>query len=321
VYCPQYCNANIQSNTVSNNKEIGSREVISLFYAHKFDELEEMAERLRRGKSRFHDGSWQLQFFYEAIGSHWRICDDFETASGTKFINEWIEKYPDSATPWIMRAQAYVNLAWKTRSGNYGREVTAQQWKGFRDSLVKAGEALSQAENLKPKDPHVYALYVTTAMGLNGPDIVSNHLFKMGVSIEPEYLPVYYARAIDLLPRWGGKPGALAAFATEAVSRLEPAKSDEIYASIAQYILFYTSLRETQEYDFSYDKIKRGSAELLKKYPNATGYLNGYCAFACLSKDKKLAQDLFNQIGEDWDQACWNTVTAFNLNRTWAFEK
>lgn len=319
IYCPHFCNAVVANNYISDNAEIGSRQVRNLLYKRKYAELEQMAARLRTRKYRFIDGNWQLVDFYKSLAYSYGSKETFEDAISTRRLDEWIKQNPESSTPWIAKAEAYTYLAWRARTGNFAAEVLAQNWKGFREKLLLAKEALAKAENLKPKDPHLYSVYLSTAMGLNAPDLVSEHLFNMGVSIEPGYLPLYYARAIALLPRWGGQQGALKAFASKAVERFEPGEADALYTRIAHAVLLYAGPRSTKDHDFSYERIKRGYPSILKAYPKATGYLDGYCAFACLNKDKKLARDLFEQIGEDWSQACWDTAKCFSSYKAWAF--
>ena len=58
----------------------------------------------------------------------------------------------------------------------------------------------------------------------------------------------------------------------------------------------------------------------MDRYPEASYYLNTYCIFASIYKDRDKARELFDKIGGSWDISAWVEEEHFKKFRDWAYE-
>lgn len=285
--------------------------------------MENIASRLRKQNSRFANGNWQLAHFYTALGEGWGDLKYFpQIKSG---FDDWIKKYPDSVTPRIALAGAYKAIAWKARGGGYAYEVSEKGWKDFKDNLKKAEKFLIEAEALNAPDPELYATWLTVGMGLGKTNKEMDALFEKGVAIEKYYWPLYAARANSILPRWGGKPGQLEAFARHAVELTQQKDGQILYFKIADAAIGMKNAEPQQfkKLGFSYKILQQAQDNLVKRYPdtNDNYLLNFSCFLACAYDDKDKAKNLFVQIGSNWGKSVWCDEDIFNKYKSWVLTK
>ncbi|MFH1369820.1 MAG: right-handed parallel beta-helix repeat-containing protein [Planctomycetota bacterium] len=321
IYHPRTKKAIISSNISEDNGEIEFVTLCEQLNSHKFDQLEETADRLRSQKSTFSNGNIQLSYFYRCLDDSLDHSKQNEDSS-IELINAWIKAKPDSITPRIVLAYFYDRIAWNARGGGWAKDVSEESWVVFREYNQKAWEVSTEAEKIARKDPHFYETYLEIAKGLSKSDEVTEDLFEKGIAIDREYYPIYIERAFGLMPRWGGKRGELAAFAQRSADRIGGDAGEIMYARIVASVLRYLLNPSAESFDdigFSCEEAKQGHIKILEKYPEATGYLNSYCLLACLCRDKDTAKTLFDRIGDGWDKSVWRKEVHFNSYRDWAY--
>jgi parallel beta-helix repeat protein len=292
--------------------------VRELLQAEKFHELELIASRLRTEKLRSRGGNWKLAYFYDYLGKNWvgygRPGKDWLL----EVFDRWIKARPESITPYVAMARAYVTFAWDGRGISLASDVSAEGWKTYRGMLGKAKAVLEQAGKLEMDDPEVYHLLMQAEEGNSERAI--NRLFEQGIAVEQAYLPLYYIRAQYLMPRWGGSRGKLKAFVEEAVELTRESEGESLYARLISQLFGSYSFEEFKKLGFSYERMKQGYADLLERYPDTRYYLTSYCRVASLYGDKKTARELFDRIGDDRDSTAWWSESDFNKYKRWAYE-
>ena len=323
IYYSYYAHITAKDNVVKNNGEINFRQLRDVFWEEKFDELEEEASKLRTEKRLFSNGNSQLQWFYHSLGEKWPGYKPSVEDKVFGILNRWIEKKPESVTPRIVLARAYLAYAWHARGGKFARDVPEYAWDIFHEKLEKAWEVLTEAEKLKGKDPELYRLFIMAGMGLNKSDREMDRLFKKGVEIDKTYYHLYSQRAVSLLPRWGGLPGQLKQFAEQSAELNKGEDGEILYAKIVgDTVTKFHNLGPDRfkALDFSYGRAQKGHILILNKYPEATYYLNTYCLLASIYMDKETARELFDKIGSDWECGVWSKEEHFNKHKSWAYE-
>jgi len=299
------------------------REILPLVKKKDFDGLEKIAGRMRDNRLRFANGNWQLDDFYNTL----MLAADvykWPEEKYTAILQEWIEQYPGSVTPRVALADAYRGYAWRARGSGWASEVTEEGWAAFKDNLGKALAVAAEAEKMDCNDPKLYDVLLCVGLGLGKPAEQMDQWLEKGLSIEPDYYGLYVNRATALMPRWHGQAGELEAFASRAAERTKEKCGRMVYARIAAGLVprhesqgFETFLK----HKFSYERLKQGHIEILERYPDASYYLNTYCLFACIYKDKETARELFEKIGENWDGSVWCEEEHFKKYQGWAFER
>ncbi|MGD0572364.1 MAG: right-handed parallel beta-helix repeat-containing protein [Sedimentisphaerales bacterium] len=315
--------AEIGDNDIQDNGEISFRDVDGLLVRNKFPELESLASRLRTEKSRFHNGNWQLSYFYEALVSGWANPHNFPKFKDK--IDKWITGEPNSITPRVALAKTYRELAWEARGSGYANEVSEKGWEGFKENLINAEKVLTEAEDLNASDPVLYSIWLTVGMGLGKTDDDMNALFEKGIAIEKYYWPLYINRAYAITPRWGGKPGQLEAFARHAVELTKEKEGQILYLIIAGVTVGMNNSepQDFKQLGFSYKTLQQAQGDLIKHYPDANNnyLLNFSCFLACAYDDKEEAKNLLVQIGSNWDKSVWVSEDIFNKYKNWVLTK
>jgi hypothetical protein len=152
-----------------------------------------------------------------------------------EFVERWEQLKPDEKTkllkaieetpaidPWLLnviRGIAETDLAWVSRGSGWANTVTAEGWKGFREHLTKARDALVAAHKLRPDFPEAATRMITVAMGAGeelGED--EREWFDRAIAAQIDFMPAWYTLSGALLPRWGGSHEAMYALAKEAAA-------------------------------------------------------------------------------------------------------
>jgi len=310
-------------NIFEDNGEICWSEICELRNADKFEQLENAASRLRKQRCRYENGSWHLDYFYEALGEGWGGLEYFPQIKST--FEDWMKKYPDSVTPRIALARAYKSIAWKARGSGYANTVSEKGWQEFEDNLEKAEKYLIEAEDLNAPDPELYALWITVGMGMNKTDEEMDALFEKGIAIEKYYWSLYTNRAWSLTPRWGGKPGQLERFARQAAELTGQQEGQILYLKAADVLIGRKDFdpQELKQLDFSYKTLIQACDDLVRIYPdtNDSYPTNIRCFLACAYGDRDKAMRLFAEIGSNRHKKVWVKEEIFNKYKDWATGK
>ncbi|MCH7960092.1 MAG: ankyrin repeat domain-containing protein [Candidatus Hydrogenedentes bacterium] len=314
--------------------EIDKEQLAAYLEAENFEELEAIAGHIRDEKLRYSDGEWQLHSFYDAL-----VPKEFRKKPGDAQgyfdrLERWSAQYPDSVTWRIVAAHAHADIGWSLRGSSWASEVTDKGRAGMKEHLNLAWEFLEGGHHLAGHDPELYVNAISVAMGLSKEksevfDVspsdrktaknLMERLFLLGAAIEPTYNPLYYKRAISLLPRWGGEPGELERFAERTVNKIGVYEGETMYARIAYLAMdLVGSAVYLDRFKFSWLRIKQGNLNILERYPASTQWIDRYAYLACLHKDMGTARGIFEQFGESWDKKFWATNYHHERWKNWA---
>jgi hypothetical protein len=128
-------------------------------------------------------------------------------------------------TPWIdpwvrllIKGDAQIDEAWNSRGSAYASKVKEEEWKGMRESLAQAREALTASWKLRPDRPEAAARMITVAMADGQRGDTPRLWFDRSVAARFDYMPAYDGLQNALRWRWSGDPDALLAFARECAA-------------------------------------------------------------------------------------------------------
>jgi hypothetical protein len=192
-------------------------EIFSLLGAGNFDSLEKITTGLRQARIGFYNGWPPIHAFYDHLA--FATPDDKVWVKYIALLTKWQIAYPESPTPRIALANLYRDYAWQARGYGYSDTVTRDGSKLFEERLGKAQEILAQATALNTQDAEAYYSLIIVAKGLGLPRELVEDAFTRGLGIDPDFTPLYGAKADYLLPRWRGADGDWQAFATEAADK------------------------------------------------------------------------------------------------------
>ncbi|NLV42420.1 MAG: DUF4034 domain-containing protein [Candidatus Hydrogenedentes bacterium] len=278
--------------------------------------LDSVATRLRKHRSRYSDGGYQLAHFYDGLLSGSDSLNKDVRPAFREALEKWAGEMPESTTPRIALAMSHVHYAWTARGHGWANEVSPEGWEGFQKHLELAEKWCVETESKPEKDPQLYATWITVAMGNCAEDSVLRGLFEKGFSLDPGYLDLYSSYCQNLLPRWGGGRKQIGQFFAEVHERTRESMGEKMYAMVAD-VQFCSGAVYGDSADWAL--VSKGFDQLLEEFPESPFYLNRYCLLACFHKDKEKAKALFDRIGDAPHLPAWEYEQAkFNRARRWA---
>jgi WD40 repeat protein len=274
-------------------------------YRDEFDRLEALADDFRKNPRERDTHHPELEILYEALDELADGNDDWDAHFA--LIGRWRAAKPESITPRIVEAKAYINQGWQARGEGYADTVSQQGWEVFHDRLKKAMAVLAEASSsIAAQDPELYRVALGAQRGLNMSREAADEAFRRGQAIDPYYFPLYSEMAVGLLPRWGGQQGDVARWSAEVCDAL-PTRGDEFYARIACALLGYESHDFQGALGMDLARIRRGLEQMKPDYRESRWLVNCGAMFASLAGDDAAAHELFERIGEFYEPSIWRS--------------
>lgn len=288
-------------------------EISSYLEREDFDKLDALAADYRAQKSRFAGGAWKLHNFYIAL-SEPRVDPFLRDASfeaQLEKLKKWVAAKPDSITARTALGNGYLEYGWFARGHGYADKVAPASWRQFSRRVSVAKETLLEAKSPKEKCPYWYVAMLRIALSEGWDFADYDRLWAKAVAYEPSYEYFYSLKAIYLLPRWHGQRGDWERFVRE-VSERQGKRGSMIYYVVASEIWkLYRNQMFFAENDVSWDKIKQGFGDMVEEYGASMRDLNRFTEMAVYAEDWRFANQLFLEIGDNWDQKIWKRRELF----------
>jgi len=291
--------------------------IAAMLRAGQYDEIDRIADKARREKTRMTGGAWRLRHIYTGLAPR----EKSESAMNNTMtrLQLWIAARPDSITPRVALAAAYHDYAWMARGNGYANTVPEEAWKLFNARIAEAHRVLDDAAKLKATCPQWYSEMQTVALAEGWDNAKTAALFEKAVKYEPDYYYFYRSYAHYLLPKWEGKPGDAAAFAKKSADTVGGQEGDFLYFEIATEILgTEASDANVKPSELDWPRLQRGYDALGQMYGITKADLNLFARMAYRYHDAEVGKRLFAQIGDKWSRNVWKTEARFNKARKWA---
>jgi hypothetical protein len=286
--------------------------------AERFDDLDQMADRYRRKKTRLAGGGWRLHQFYAALDT--RQPSDEATEEHLRHIEHWIAAKPSSITARVAMAQSLHRWAWLARGTGYASTVTPTMAMLFHERIERGQKVLEDAKKLPTMCPQWYSEMMTVGLAQGWEHAKMQALFDEAMQFEPGYLYFYRDYANYLLPKWEGQHGDAEKFAQVTADKVGGEMGDLIYFEVAKVVIKRGNGGiPTGEMDW--ERIKRGGYAMDRLYGQSRGTTNQFALMAYEYKDAAAAAPLFNAIGDRWSPSVWKTLTYYQNARQWALGK
>jgi hypothetical protein len=148
-----------------------------------------------------------------------------------------------------------------------------------------------------------------------------NKTFNEAINEYPDYSYYYCIRAVFLLPRWYGEDGEWEKDLTQAADRIGGEAGDELYAKVVWGVSQYGSLGNIFKENklLLWERVDRGFAVILKKYPDSLGAKNQRALLAAMAGDKDKARKYFMDTQGRADLTQWSDKGEFMDCVNWAF--
>lgn len=289
-----------------------------LFNLENFEKIDQLADTARATRSRLTGGFWTIHILYQPLmsppadsptDSEWQLHLDR--------LNRWLTQRPNSITARVALAGAYVGYAWSARGNGMSDSVTENGWKLFNERLDTAGKVLADAFALPDKCPEWFLTMLRVVQYQQRSRQMQDAMFEKATAFEPDYQYYYRARAEMLLPQWDGEEGEMAVFAGKVADRIGGKKGDMIYYEIASFVNCFCD-SEKHPHGLAWPRIKSGYTAVEEQYGASLVKMNQMAKFAAAAGDGPFAHELFERIGQNWDQDTWHDRKTFEGIRAWA---
>lgn len=287
----------------------GRNESSNLFFRSDFAELERIGAFYRVSSQRTSSGTSKLSLFYDGIADdalgHDKNRHDLWRKDFERF-DEWIGRYPDSATPYIARAAALMGRAWQVRGGGYAGNIERVHVDKFQELAAEAGEYLMQHSRLRFEDPHWYALMMDVYLALGIAKDTFWEIYTEGLERYPDYDPVILTAANYYLPRWHGSLDDIEKLARYTSEQTESTRDFAPYARI-YWVAGY--VRQAGKYAFKmppadWSDMVRGMDAVIERYPSQWN-INHFGFFACYAGDSEAATRYIKLVEEPVFEKAW----------------
>ncbi len=281
------------------------RQVLQLLEKGDFSALEKQAEQFRQERTRFTDGGLKLNAFYVAFDKSRNFKrSDSDWLQLIANLEAWNRAYPLSITARTALAWGWYGFGWFARGGGYADSVSEEGWKLYRDRLAQAAELVKEPG--KPTDcPERYHLLLNLVRGQSADDETYDRLFREAVAFDPDYHYYYLEKAGDLLPRWGGAPGAVLHFAEESIKQAPTGMGNIIYARIVSFMQENGEIEDFKQSGVSWPTLRTGYRDQMFRFPGSAWIANRFALFACLAEDRELFLELVKDDGFLYRNQAW----------------
>ncbi|MGW7331277.1 hypothetical protein ACWGIU_22355 [Streptomyces sp. NPDC054840] len=175
-------------------------------------------------------GDWEAGAAYiEAAGKDWqermeRVRPLAEAAAeDDAWLLAWRAARPEDPTAALVGADTAITVAWNVRGGQSGSRTTQEQFRLFRELLVKAQEVAHEAQRLAdPADPTPYIVEQPIGQGLGYSHERYLELWAQVVERDPKVLWSHISGLQYWCRKWRGSHELALAFARESAAAGRP---------------------------------------------------------------------------------------------------
>ena len=288
----------------------------------KFAELDCLADRARSNKERFSGGAWKIHELYgglyEPVQYPVKHATQDDWNNLLQRLQKWVTARPQSVTARVALARTYITYAYDARGNGFANTVSDSGWKLFEERTTVAKGILDEASALPTKCPEWYVDMLLVAQNQSWGADRARALFDEAFKFEPGYY--YDARVLAsyLLPKWSGQEGATENFTQEIADRVGGDRGDALYFQVASADYVICGCGDNPK--MSWERIEKGFEASEKLYGVSMLNLNriAYLATHFGRTDPIVADKVLGRIGEQWDEATWDTQQDFENVKKWA---
>ena len=280
--------------------------IAQLFEAEDFKALDCLAEAARTGKARMAGGMWKIHMLYFGLAQPQGHATDEDWQAHFARLKRWMAANPDSVTPLIAAADAYIAYADEARGDDTADTVTSSGWRLFGERLQMAQDMVDRAAKNPTKDPELLLAQIGIAwsQGWEKPQMAS--LVKSATKFEPGYYYYYRIYATYLLPKWDGEEGDTQKFMTQIANQLGGDEGDIAYFQIAVSQLCHCGGDQESLKTISWPRVQRGFAAQEKRSGPSLYNMNQVAFMAVMYQDYLFADKQFQRIGDQWVPEIWH---------------
>ncbi len=198
------------------------------------------------------------------------------------------ENWPDAYTTLLLKGEAYVQLAWAARGPGFANTVTDEGWRLFKERLVVAENALTNAWQMNPTDSRIADNMVDVELGQGGGRDRMELWFNRAMALNPNDYQACSRKLLYLMPKWYGSANDMLEFGRECATNLQWGANVPLILLDAHYFIDTMWTNETDQADYwkrpgVWPDVQMAYERFFQANPNATGryYQYAFYAYKC----------------------------------------
>jgi hypothetical protein len=226
-----------------------------------------------------------------------------------------------------------IKLGWEIRTAAWAKDVTEEQWAGFREHLRKAELVLIDAAAYNPGDPAVWTSRLLSARGLSLGIAEIRRRYDRLTAAVPHHLPGQMELSYSLEPKWSGSWEELQTFARDAALGALPGSPHGVLVVDAFFARYQSADDDAERGRLLADQQWRSDLHqaaqhsvLHPRFNREYGWVravSGYAAFFSLIQDQPSAARMFELLGdlatvEPWAHSEAAAAPKIRQARAWA---
>jgi membrane associated rhomboid family serine protease len=216
----------------------------------------------------------------------------------------WHQRLPASGLPDLIEAHAFHAWAWQVRGAAPAQQMSPDAWLQFRGRIEMAAASLEEARARARPGPAWYALALAVGVDQSRNTQALRAVFDEGFRRFPRYLPLYREMLLALRPSTFEQVDALIRDVAQAHDPTDVALYARLYLAYAALVNDQVNIFTDALADWPL--MKSGLAELRRRYPGSSFYLNAFAKSACVAGDMEEYAALRPQLDTHPVQGVWS---------------
>lgn len=213
--------------------------------------------------------------------------------------------WPDEAISWLLKGQAYTQLAWLYRGGGYADTITTEGAKGFEANLTVAEKALNRAWELDPKDARIAVQMISVELGQGQGRDRMELWFNRAMKNDPNDYDACAAKLNYIQPKWYGSVDDMLEFGRQCVQNTNWGGTVPLVLVDAHYDIANEHTNETDQMNYYqqpdvWSDISSAYEQYFQNNPNNDGYVAYYARYAYYAKQWKKLNELLPKVKPDY---------------------
>ncbi|MCE9604358.1 MAG: hypothetical protein K8U03_05570 [Planctomycetia bacterium] len=302
--------------TASAAQETTRSKVRHLLQGRKFDELEALAATLRREKKYDADGEAQLEIFYDGLIARGETNAEWE--DDRKLYEAWLAAKPTSPAAHYALIRYWTKYGWFERNKFERDQIPSREvFKLFNERVKESQKLLIKTSESAERDPHFYVLLIDLILYAGDKPELLDKAIASSLKFDADYLPPLAKGMRYFLPRWYGGEGDMEKYGARVATQTKERHGDAVYALVAMRGAEFDTPEVLKRHHFDWERVKRGFADLRKRFPKSFAYDNWNVKFAALMEDRTETQAAFARL-DAYPKAMYKLDKELEKWRRWA---
>lgn len=210
--------------------------------------------------------------------------------------------WPEESTSWLLKGEAYIQMAWDARGNGFANTVTTSGWLGFSNNLAVAEAALNHAWKLNPHDARIPLKMLSVELGQGEGRDRMETWFERAMRINPNNYQACGAKLFYLEPKWYGSVDDMLEFGRECVQSTNWGGGVPLILVDAHYTICNEFTEESERTNYwkqpdVWNDVKSAYERFFQLNPNDTSVMPNYAWYAYHAEDWEKLNELIPKLG------------------------